>query len=154
MFRQHSWETGSSWAGEGAVRALLRDDAESRRLRQTVIWKIFPLCDPDGVARGGVRFNVNGYDLNRNWDIEDAVKMPEMRRSAMPSAIGFAAATRSTCSSRCTTRRPANIWKVRRTDLSRWRSVSSGRYRTKPPSPRPARCVSPGPPPPLAWWGA
>src|SRR5260370_596444 len=78
MFRQHSWETGSSWAGEGAVRALLRDDAESRRLRQTVVWKIFPLCDPDGVARGGVRFNVNGYDLNRNWDIEDAVKMPEI----------------------------------------------------------------------------
>jgi len=78
MFRQHSWETGSSWAGEGAVRALLRDDAESRRLRQNVIWKIFPLCDPDGVARGGVRFNVNGYDRNRNWDIEDAVKMPEI----------------------------------------------------------------------------
>jgi hypothetical protein len=78
MFRQHSWETGSSWAGEGAVRALLRDDAESRRARQTIIWKIFPLCDPDGVARGGVRFNVNGYDLNRNWDVDDPRKMPEI----------------------------------------------------------------------------
>ena len=78
MFRQHSWETGSSWAGEGAARGLLRDDAESRRLRQNIVWKILPLCDPDGVARGGVRFNVNGFDLNRNWDIEDAAKMPEI----------------------------------------------------------------------------
>ena len=78
MFRQHSWESGSSWVGEGAVRALLGDDAESRRLRQTVVWKIFPLCDPDGVARGGVRFNLNGYDLNRNWDVTDPVKMPEI----------------------------------------------------------------------------
>ena len=78
MFRQHSWETGSSWAGEGAVRALLRDDAEARRRRQSIIWKIFPLCDPDGVARGGVRFNANGYDLNRNWDVEDPRKMPEI----------------------------------------------------------------------------
>ena len=78
MFRQHSWENGSSWAGEGAVRALLRDDAAGRRARQAIIWKIFSLCDPDGVARGGVRFNVNGYDLNRNWDVEDSRKMPEI----------------------------------------------------------------------------
>ena len=40
--------------------------------------KILPWCDPDGVAHGGVRFNRNGYDLNRNWDIVDPVKMPEI----------------------------------------------------------------------------
>jgi hypothetical protein len=78
MFRQHSWETGSSWTGEGAVRALLRDDPESRRRRANIVWKIFPLCDPDGVARGGVRFNTLGYDLNRNWDSDDPAKMPEI----------------------------------------------------------------------------
>ncbi len=78
MFRQHSWETGSSWAGEGAVRVLLRDDPEGRRLRQSAIWKIYPLCDPDGVARGGVRFNAKGYDLNRNWDARDPESMPEI----------------------------------------------------------------------------
>jgi hypothetical protein len=71
FFRQHSWETGSSWAGEGAIRQLLRDDGG-------ITWKIYPMCDPDGVARGGVRFNANGYDLNRNWDVVDPVKMPEI----------------------------------------------------------------------------
>ncbi|MBI3208513.1 MAG: hypothetical protein HYZ37_06385 [Candidatus Solibacter usitatus] len=74
MFRQHSWESGSSYAGEGAVLELL----ENESLRRGVRWKIFPFCDPDGVARGNVRFNVHGYDLNRNWDVEDPVKMPEI----------------------------------------------------------------------------
>jgi hypothetical protein len=71
MFRQHSWESGSSWVGEGAVRALLVNS-------HGITWKVIPFCDPDGVARGGVRFNVNGYDLNRNWDTIDAKLMPEI----------------------------------------------------------------------------
>jgi hypothetical protein len=83
MFRQHSWETGSSWVGEGAVRALL--SPESSSLRDSITWKILPLCDPDGVARGGVRFNTNGYDLNRNWDVTDTSKMPEI--SAQRGAV-------------------------------------------------------------------
>jgi hypothetical protein len=36
------------------------------------------MADPDGVAEGKVRYNRNGYDLNRNWDVEDAAKMPEI----------------------------------------------------------------------------
>jgi murein tripeptide amidase MpaA len=54
MFRQHAWETGSSWAGEGAVRFLLLRDEWAVRIREQVVYKIFLLCDPDGVADGGV----------------------------------------------------------------------------------------------------
>lgn len=79
MFRQHSWESGTSWVGEGAVRALLEND-------RGITWKIFPMADPDGVARGGVRFNVNGYDLNRNWDTIDPKLMPEI--AAQHAAVG------------------------------------------------------------------
>lgn len=82
MFRQHAWETGSSWVGEGAVRGLLAEVD----LQREVLWKILPLCDPDGVARGGVRFNAKGYDLNRNWDVVDREKMPEI--SAERKAVG------------------------------------------------------------------
>src|SRR5262245_36715352 len=78
MFRQHSWEAGSSWACEGALRFLLSADPVAVQMRRTAIFKIFPLCDPDGVARGGVRFNANGFDLNRNWDTVDETKMPEI----------------------------------------------------------------------------
>lgn len=78
LFRQHSWEAGSSWAGEGALRFLLSTDPVAAQMRRTTIFKIFPLCDPDGVARGGVRFNAHGFDLNRNWDAADKTKMPEI----------------------------------------------------------------------------
>jgi murein tripeptide amidase MpaA len=78
MFRQHAWETGSSWAGDGAVRFLLSKDERAARIRDQVIYKIFPLADPDGVSDGGVRYNRNGYDLNRNWDTIDPQKMPEI----------------------------------------------------------------------------
>jgi hypothetical protein len=78
MFRQHAWEASTSHVCEGALRFLLSRDPEAVRLRDEVIWKIFPMADPDGVARGGVRFNAHGYDLNRNWDAVDPVKMPEI----------------------------------------------------------------------------
>ena len=78
MFRQHAWEAGSSWTGDGAIRFLLSQDERAARIRDQVIFKIFPLCDPDGVLHGGVRFNDNGYDLNRNWDTPDPQKMPEI----------------------------------------------------------------------------
>ncbi len=78
MFRQHAWETDTSWTGEGAIRFLLGRELKATQIRRNAIIKIFPLCDPDGVARGGVRFNANGYDLNRNWDTIDPAKMPEI----------------------------------------------------------------------------
>ena len=31
MFRQHAWESGSSWTGDGAVRALLHDTEAAHR---------------------------------------------------------------------------------------------------------------------------
>ena len=74
MFRQHAWESGSSWTGDGAVRALLHDI----KLRSAIRWKILPMADPDGVEHGGVRFNLKGYDLNRNWDVYDDHRMPEI----------------------------------------------------------------------------
>ncbi len=85
MFRQHAWESGSSWAAEGALRFLLSSTETARRIRRETIFQIFPMCDPDGVARGGVRFNRYGYDLNRNWDAVDPRTMPEI--AAQRSAV-------------------------------------------------------------------
>jgi hypothetical protein len=78
MFRQHAWEANTSWTGDEAVRFLLSKDETAARIRDHFIYKIFPLCDPDGVADGGVRYNRNGYDLNRNWDTVDSRQMPEI----------------------------------------------------------------------------
>ena len=69
--RQHAWESGGSFVAEGAIRFILSEDPEARQLRDQVIFKFIPMADPDGVVRGGVRFNANGYDLNRHWDEVD-----------------------------------------------------------------------------------
>jgi hypothetical protein len=78
MFRQHAWESGTSWTGEGLMRFLSSADPVAQQIRKGVIVKVLPLCDPDGVFHGTVRFNRYGYDLNRNWDVIDPVKMPEI----------------------------------------------------------------------------
>jgi murein tripeptide amidase MpaA len=78
MFRQHAWESGSSWTADGLVRWVTSALPAAARIRREVILKIYPMCDPDGVAHGAVRFNRNGYDLNRNWDRVDPARMPEI----------------------------------------------------------------------------
>jgi len=78
MARQHAWETGTSFVAEGFLLYLLSNEGSD--LRQRARWKILPMMDPDGVARGGVRFNRNGFDVNRNWDTcaPDDPRMPEI----------------------------------------------------------------------------
>lgn len=78
MARQHAWEAGTSWVMDGAIRFVLKNNPTAARLRDEFIFKLFPMADPDGVARGGVRFNVHGYDLNRNWDTVNPELMPEI----------------------------------------------------------------------------
>ena len=82
MCRQHAWESGTSFVGEGAVDFLL--SAAAAGLRRETVFKVFPMLDPDGVVHGAVRFNRNGCDLNRNWDScdlagdRDRALMPEI----------------------------------------------------------------------------
>jgi hypothetical protein len=85
MARQHAWEASTSWVAEGTLHFLLSSDPRAGRIRDEAVFKIFPMADPDGVARGGVRYNDHGYDLNRNWDAADPKLMPEIaaQRKAM-----------------------------------------------------------------------
>lgn len=66
--RAHPWEAGSSWVAQGLIQQLLKDDDNARQLLKVFSLSILPMANKDGVARGGTRFNLNGKDLNRNWD--------------------------------------------------------------------------------------
>jgi len=66
--RAHPWESGSNWIVEGLVRRLLKDDADAKKFLAHYTVYILPMANKDGVARGMTRFNINGKDLNRNWD--------------------------------------------------------------------------------------
>jgi len=48
-------------------------------LRRRVVFKFTPMVDPDGCANGGVRFNANGYDVNRHWDEVDLRDKEKLR---------------------------------------------------------------------------
>ncbi len=77
MARQHSWEAGTSYVMDAAICYLL-DSAQGQALLDSIVFQVMPMGDPDGVARGGVRFNAFGHDLNRNWDHVVAEEMPEI----------------------------------------------------------------------------
>jgi hypothetical protein len=84
MTRQHAWEAPTSFIGEGAVRFLISDNPQAVEIRRQAVVSFVPTLDPDGCESGGVRFNRNGYDLNRHWshiDIRsknDLQRMPEI----------------------------------------------------------------------------
>jgi hypothetical protein len=66
--RQHAWETGTSFVVEGAVKFVLSEDPAAKKLRDENVFKFVPMLNPDSVVAGEVRFNLNGFDPNRQWD--------------------------------------------------------------------------------------
>jgi hypothetical protein len=77
--RQHAWEAGTSYVAEGALRFITSDAAEARELRKKCVFRFTPMVDVDGCHAGNVRFNANGYDVNRHWDEVD-LRRPEFLR--------------------------------------------------------------------------
>lgn len=76
--RAHPWESGSSWVAQGLIERLLKDDESAKKFLKVYCLYILPMANKDGVAHGGTRFNLNGKDLNRNWDAPaDARLAPE-----------------------------------------------------------------------------
>jgi Zinc carboxypeptidase/Cytosolic carboxypeptidase N-terminal domain len=82
--RQHAWESGTSFVMEGALRFITSDDPKARDLRRRAVFLFTPMVDPDGCATGQIRFNANGFDVNRHWDEVDLrdkrylAQMPEI----------------------------------------------------------------------------
>jgi len=67
--RAHPWEAGGNWVVEGLIHRLLQTDAEARGFLQRFRVYLLPMANKDGVAHGLTRFNLQGKDLNRDWDI-------------------------------------------------------------------------------------
>ncbi|MBI3878666.1 MAG: hypothetical protein HY301_01195 [Verrucomicrobia bacterium] len=77
--RQHAWEAGTSYVMEGALRFVTSDDPRAAELRRKVVFKFTPMMHPDGCANGWVRFNANGFDVNRHWDEVDLRDKEKLR---------------------------------------------------------------------------
>ncbi len=66
--RAHPWEAGGNWVVEGLINRLLQSDADASKFLERYCVYILPLANKDGVARGLTRFNLQGKDLNRDWN--------------------------------------------------------------------------------------
>ena len=92
--RQHPGEAMAEWWMEGALEALTDPaNPHARALRQVARLHIVPNANPDGSARGHLRTNAAGVNLNREWASPSAERSPEVLaiRNAMDATgVAFA----------------------------------------------------------------
>jgi murein tripeptide amidase MpaA len=75
----HPGESNASFMIQGAIDFLLqRNNKEAKMLRETFIFKIIPMLNPDGVVNGNYRCNYIGADLNRRWPNPSKLLHPEI----------------------------------------------------------------------------
>jgi murein tripeptide amidase MpaA len=72
--RVHPGETNSSWMMKGLLDYLTSDTLDAKLLRDTFVFKVVPMLNPDGVIVGNYRCSLSGRDLNRNYktNLKDA----------------------------------------------------------------------------------
>ncbi|MEM9194065.1 MAG: M14-type cytosolic carboxypeptidase [Myxococcota bacterium] len=77
--RQHPGETMAEWLVEGLLDRLLdSSDPVARRLRERAAFYVVPNMNPDGSARGHLRNNATGANLNREWETPSLDRSPEV----------------------------------------------------------------------------
>jgi len=77
--RQHPGETMAEWWMEGALDWLTdAENAAAQALRQSATLHIIPNMNPDGSARGHLRTNAAGANLNREWAEPTLERSPEV----------------------------------------------------------------------------
>ena len=69
--RVHPGETNASWMMKGCIEFLVGDTPEAESLRDTFVFKVVPMLNPDGVILGSYRTGLAGCDLNRRWKEPD-----------------------------------------------------------------------------------
>ncbi|XP_072291842.1 cytosolic carboxypeptidase 4 [Eucyclogobius newberryi] len=74
--RVHPGEPNASWVMKGTLEFLCSSDPVAQSLRETYVFKIIPMLNPDGVINGTNRCNLNSEDLNRQWCKPDPVLSP------------------------------------------------------------------------------
>ncbi len=91
--RQHPGEAMAEWFVEGFLERLLdADDPVSRVLLKQCIFYVVPNMNPDGAARGNLRTNAAGSNLNREWLEPSMDKSPEVllvRQKMQQTGVDF-----------------------------------------------------------------
>ena len=65
--RTHPNEVQGTWVTNEIIKSLLSNTPLAKRLRDSCIFNIVPMYNPDGVELGNLRENANGIDIESNW---------------------------------------------------------------------------------------
>ena len=77
--RQHPGETMAEWFIEGFLHSLLdENNPAARKLLADTAFFVVPNMNPDGSARGNLRTNAAGANLNREWQTPSMETSPEV----------------------------------------------------------------------------
>ncbi|MDB5715783.1 MAG: hypothetical protein JWO15_3180 [Sphingomonadales bacterium] len=76
--RQHPGETMAEWWMEGALHMLVSDEPVAQKLLAAATFHVVPNMNPDGSARGHLRTNGVGVNLNREWAEPSLDRSPEV----------------------------------------------------------------------------
>ncbi len=77
--RQHPGETMAEWYLEGLIESLLdSNNSVARALVKKARFFLVPSMNPDGAAKGNLRANAAGANLNREWMAPSMEKSPEV----------------------------------------------------------------------------
>ncbi|MDP4190358.1 MAG: M14-type cytosolic carboxypeptidase [Bacteroidota bacterium] len=76
--RTHPGETTSSWHFDGIMKTLLSNDEAINYYLKNLVFHLVPFTNPDGVYFGRSRTNVDGIDLESNWNEADSLTSKEV----------------------------------------------------------------------------
>ena len=79
----HPGESNASFIMEGFLDFIVSNEKEAKALRDTFVFKVVPMLNPDGVIVGNYRTSLAGLDLNRQWqtpDRQQAVEIHAMKQ--------------------------------------------------------------------------
>lgn len=76
--RVHPGESNASFIVEGIIRFLVSENDSAQKLRDTFVFKVVPMLNPDGVIIGNYRCSLSGNDLNRQWKSPSPRLHPEI----------------------------------------------------------------------------
>ena len=77
--RQHPGETMAEWFIEGFLHSLLdEDNPQAKQLLDNTVVYVVANMNPDGSARGNLRTNAAGANLNREWAEPTMEQSPEV----------------------------------------------------------------------------